>query len=132
MASRIKSKTIHLVGYSGGGAVVAMLAAKRKDIASIRTVAGYMDHVALNRDVKVSQLIGSLDPIKAAPRLKSVPQIHYTGRQDKRIPSWVLKNFSNAVGASNCITIRKVNAKHEEGWEEIWERAWSKIPACNY
>jgi hypothetical protein len=120
------------VGYSGGGAVVAMLAAKRKDIASIRTVAGYMDHVALNRDVKVSQLIGSLDPIKAAPRLKTVPQIHYSGKKDKRIPGWVLKNFRNAVGTSNCITLRRVNATHEEGWEEIWERAWPKIPTCRY
>jgi hypothetical protein len=130
MASRIQSNNIHLVGYSGGGAVVAMVAAKRKDIASIRTVAGYLDHVALNRDAKVSQLIGSLDPIKAAPRLKKIPQIHYSGKKDKRIPSWVLKNFSNAVGASNCITLRKVNATHEEGWEEIWERAWSKMPTC--
>ena len=131
VASRFKTKNIHLIGYSGGGAVVAMLAARRKDISSIRTVAGYMDHVALNRKVKVSPLIGSLDPIRAAPRLKTTPQIHYSGKQDKRVPSWVLHNFSKAVGDSNCVTIRKVNATHEEGWEKIWEKVWSKIPTCN-
>jgi hypothetical protein len=131
MASRSEAKKIHLIGYSGGGAVVAMLAARRKKIASIRTVAGYMDHVALNRKAKVSPLIGSLDPIRAAPRLKSTPQIHYSGRQDKRVPSWVLHNFSKAVGDSNCVTIRKVNATHEEGWEKIWANVWSKIPTCN-
>ena len=130
MASSSKIKDVHLVGYSGGGAVVAMVAAKRSDIASIRTVAGYMDHVALNSKAGVSPLTGSLDPIRAAPRLKSVPQIHYSGKGDKRVPSWVLKNFRKAVGSSDCISLRQVNATHEEGWEKIWTRVWSKMPAC--
>jgi hypothetical protein len=130
MVSRSKSKGIHLVGYSGGGAVVAMIAAKRKDINSIRTVAGYMDHVSLNREANVSQLVGSLDPIKAAHRLKSVPQIHYSGRKDKRVPGWVLINFSKAVGSRECITLRKVNATHDKGWEDIWKKIWNKKPTC--
>ena len=131
MIKRSRVKKIHLIGYSGGGAVVAMLAARRKDIASIRTIAGYMDHVALNRKIDVSPLIGSLDPIRAAPRLKNIPQIHYSGRQDKRVPGWVLKNFRKAVGPSKCVKLQKVNASHEEGWERIWERVWSKIPTCS-
>ena len=130
MASSAKSKDIHLVGYSGGGAVVAMIAAKRSDIASLRTVAGYMDHVALNSKAGVSPLTGSLDPIKAAHRLKLVPQIHYSGKGDTRVPGWVLKNFRKAVGSSDCIKLRQVKATHEEGWEEIWKRVWSKIPTC--
>ena len=130
MVSRVKSKRIHLIGYSGGGAIAAMVAARRKDVASIRTLAGYMDHVALNHKANVSQLIGSLDPIKAAPRLKKTPQIHYSGKQDKRVPAWVLKNFIKAVGPSNCISLRKVNATHEEGWEEVWAKIWSRIPTC--
>jgi hypothetical protein len=131
MVKRSKAKEINLIGYSGGGAVVAMIAAKRKDISSLRTIAGYMDHVSLNHKVKVSPLIGSLDPIRAAPRLKTTPQIHYSGKQDKRVPTWVLKNFIRAVGPSKCIVLLEVNAKHEEGWEEIWERVWSKIPTCH-
>ena len=109
---------------------MAMLAARRKDISSIRTVAGYMDHVALNREKRVSQLTGSLDPIKAAPRLKKIPQIHYSGRKDKRVPGWVLKNFSKAIGSRECITLRKVNASHDKGWEKIWKKVWAKKPTC--
>jgi hypothetical protein len=130
IASRSKATSIHLIGYSGGGAIVAMVAARRDDIASIRTVAGYMDHVALNRKANVSPLIGSLDPIRAAPRLKKIPQIHYSGKNDKRIPGWILKNFRKAVGDSKCVTLRQVNASHEEGWEEIWGKIWSKVPTC--
>jgi hypothetical protein len=130
MSNKAKSKNVHLIGYSGGGAVVAMIAAKRRDVSSIRTVAGYMDHVTLNQRTIVSPLIGSLDPIKAAPRLKNTPQIHYSGKEDKRVPGWVLKNFRKAVGSRNCITLRQVEATHEEGWEEIWGSVWSKIPEC--
>jgi hypothetical protein len=130
MASKAGSEEIHLVGYSGGGAVAAIAAAFRKDVVSLRTVAGYMDHVTLNREVGVSTLTGSFDPMLYAPRIKSIPQIHYTGRQDTRIPGWVAQNFQKAVGNKRCSSVRKVNATHEKGWEELWKRAWSKIPAC--
>ena len=130
IALSVKATNIHLIGYSGGGAVVAMVAARRNDISSIRTVAGYMDHIALNRKINVSPLIGSLDPIRAAPKLKKIPQIHYSGRKDERVPGWVLKNFLKAVGETKCIILRRVNATHEEGWVEVWKKFWTKIPTC--
>ena len=121
---------IHLVGYSGGGAVAALVASRRKDVASLRTLAGYMDHVSLNSQVGVSPLKGSLDPIKAAPNLKWIPQMHYSGKQDKVIPKWVAKNFIRAVGNKNCTFIRLDNATHAKGWEKVWRNVWSEIPAC--
>jgi hypothetical protein len=131
LASKSGAKSIHLVGYSGGGAVAALAASRRKDIASLRTVAGYMDHVSLNREIGVSPLIGSLDPIRAAPYLKFIPQIHYTGKQDERIPGWVAQKFIKAVGNNSCTSIQTVNASHGNGWEKIWSRVGSKIPSCH-
>jgi pimeloyl-ACP methyl ester carboxylesterase len=119
-----------LVGYSGGGAVAALVAARRNDVSSLRTLAGYMDHVSLNREVGVTPLKGSLDPIKAAPRLRLIPQIHFSGKKDKVIPKWVAKRFSRAVGNKNCTFVRLVNATHEKGWERVWQNIGSKIPAC--
>jgi len=130
MVSRAGVDRIHLVGYSGGGAVAALVAARRIDVASLRTLAGYMDHVLLNRKVGVSPLKGSLDPIKQAPNLKRIPQIHYSGKKDKVIPKWVAKNFARAVGNKNCTFVRLVNATHFKGWEKVWGKGWSKIPAC--
>jgi hypothetical protein len=131
LASKARADSIHLVGYSGGGAVAALAAARRKDIASLRTVAGYMDHISLNRETGVSPLKGSLDPIRAAPYLKSIPQIHYTGNQDERIPGWVAQNFRKAVGNNACTSVQKVKATHEKGWEKVWGRVGSKIPTCH-
>ena len=121
---------IHLVGYSGGGAVAALVAASRRDVLSLRTIAGYMDHVSLNKRVGVSPLKGSLDPIKVAHKLKSIPQIHYSGKKDKVIPNWVAKKFSHYVGNNNCTFTRLTNATHTKGWEKVWRKVWSKIPAC--
>jgi len=130
LASKAGADRIHLVGYSGGGAVAALAASRRKDIASLRTVAGYMDHVSLNKKAGVSPLKGSLDPIRAAPYLKLIPQTHYTGNQDERIPGWVAQNFRKAVGNNACASTRKVNATHEKGWERVWKKVWSDIPTC--
>ena len=121
---------IHLVGYSGGGAVAALVASRRKDVASLRTLAGYVDHVSLNRWVGVSPLKGSLDPMKVAPNLKWIPQTHYSGKKDKVIPKWVPQNFIGAVGNKSCTFIRLINATHTKGWEKAWKNMWSKIPAC--
>jgi hypothetical protein len=131
LVSKSKAEAIHLVGYSGGGAVAALAAFRRNDIASLRTVAGYMDHVSLNRKAGVSPLKGSLDPIRAAPYLKSIPQIHYTGNQDERIPGWVAHKFRKAVRNNGCTSVQIVDATHENGWEKVWGRVWSKIPICH-
>ena len=56
MVLKARVERIHLVGYSGGGAVAALVAASRKDVSSLRTLAGYMDHVSLNKEVGVSPL----------------------------------------------------------------------------
>ena len=130
MVPKGKVDGIHLVGYSGGGAVAALVAASRRDVLSLRTLAGYMDHVILNRKKDVSPLKGSLDPIKAAPRLKSVPQIHYSGIKDKVIPKWVAKKFAHAVGNKNCASVRLINATHARGWEKAWKKVWFNVPVC--
>ncbi|MCK4507345.1 MAG: hypothetical protein KAU27_02315, partial [Desulfuromonadales bacterium] len=38
------SKSLRLIGYSGGGAVAALVAAKRDDVVQLITVAGNLDH----------------------------------------------------------------------------------------
>ena len=110
--------------------MAALVASRRKDVASLRTLAGYMDHVSLNSEVGVSPLKGSLDPIKVAPNLKWTPQIHYSGKKDKVIPKWVPNNFIRAVDNKNCAFIRLANATHAKGWEQVWKNVWTKIPAC--
>ncbi len=121
----------HLVGFSGGGAIAALIAAGRNDIASLRTIAGNLDHVALSRDKNVSLLSRSLNPIDIAPRINHIPQIHFSGAEDKVIPPWVARAFANKAGNPACVHAKRIeNASHLDGWEKLWPRLQTIRPNC--
>jgi hypothetical protein len=131
LAERIPNVSFHLVGYSGGGAVAVLLGARRTDITSIRTVAGYLDHVALNKLVNVAPLEGSLDPMQIAASLKGVAQVHYSGADDPVIPAWVGKNFADKVGDPMCAKWEVIDhVGHGSGWKQFWRGSGYVIPQC--
>jgi len=123
--------SFHLVGFSGGAAIAAILAANRDDVLSLRTVGGNLDHVSLNRKSKVSPLSGSLNPIAYAKRLTHIPQIHYSSSGDEIIPAWVAQSFVAALENRQCARVELVSdiAKHQD-WPSSWKRFVDRIPAC--
>ena len=128
---RIGAVAVHLVGYSGGGAVAALVAARRKDVASLRTLAGNLDHEALNRHFGVSPLTGSLNPADYAAALSRVPQHHFIGREDQVIPAFVAGSFARKAGDTRCIRISAIDGvSHEYGWPERWRKLLSLPVAC--
>lgn len=114
------ARGLHLVGYSGGGAVVALIAAQRTDILSLRTIAGNLDTEALNLFHEVSPTPESLNPIIIAPRLKGIPQEHWVGENDEVVPPFIAARFVDAMGhpASTRIVVAP-NASHETGWSTL-------------
>lgn len=131
MKARAGASRIHLVGFSGGGAVVALLAARRSDVASLRTVAGYLDHVALNEAIGVSPLSGSLDPMQIAADLRHIPQLHLSGAEDTVIPPWVAENFVAAQGEGACArTLTQDGARHNSGWVDAWPSLIEQALRC--
>ncbi len=120
LKEKASASKLHLVGYSGGAAVAALLAERRDDILSLRTVAGNLDHEALNNYHHVSPLRNSLNPIDEATRLKNLPQIHFTGTKDKIVPGFIASNFVKAQGSDRCTRIVRVQAGHGKGWAQKW------------
>ena len=55
LIKKYQAGKIELVGYSGGGAVALLLAVRRHDIVSVRTVAGNLNPEAVNQYHKVSE-----------------------------------------------------------------------------
>jgi hypothetical protein len=120
-ADRAQSDAVDLTGYSGGAAVALLLAERRSDIASLRTVAGNLDPETVNAYHGVPSLDGSLDPLEAAGAVAAVPQIHFLGIEDDIIPFAAAESFSKAMGPSPCFRLHSVHgASHSEGWEEKW------------
>jgi pimeloyl-ACP methyl ester carboxylesterase len=93
-----RSRKIDLVGYSGGAAIAVLVAARRGDFTSLRTVAGNLDTEAVNRHHGVSPLAGSLNPIDEAGRLGRLPQRHFAGAKDTVIPPFVARSFLKQAG----------------------------------
>lgn len=111
---------LNIIGYSGGGAIATILASRRKDILSLKTVAGNLNHVAVNNFHDVTQLNDSLNAYDYAELVKNIPQVHFIGSEDKIIPSFVARDFKDK-SQGGCIRIYVVDgANHHKGWEKNW------------
>jgi len=110
------SKGVHLVGYSGGGAVAALLAVRRHDALSLRTVAGTLDSQKATQLHDATPLSDSLNPADVAASLKNVPQEHFIGMEDDIISRPVARSFAEHMGPSLCLTLTPVpSATHDDG-----------------
>jgi len=117
------AKQLRLVGFSGGGAVAVLLAARRSDVVGVVTVAGNLDHDWVNRHHGVTLLSGSLNPLVVAGQIRKVPQIHFVGGKDEVVPDEVVTRFIAMGKADLCahkILVR--NVAHIKGWVEQWGR----------
>ncbi|NVZ20771.1 alpha/beta hydrolase [Pseudomonas costantinii] len=122
-ASQVPGQRIHLVGYSGGGALAVLIAARRHDVASLRTVAGNLDHVEVNRLHHVSAMPESLNAIDVARQVASIPQLHFSGGDDRVVPPVISQRFVSAT-TSPCAHSQIVPGMSHEG---DWARRWPQL-----
>ena len=121
---RSGSTRVVLVGYSGGGALAALLAERRDDVARLVTVAADLDLGAWVRLHDVDPLSGSLDPADEAPRIATLPQVHFVGAADRVVPESIVAGFLARLppGApARLVTM--------PGFDHAccWARAWPEL-----
>lgn len=134
-AKRFERSRIHLIGYSGGAAIAALITVRRNDVLSLRTVAGNLDHVAVNQYHNVNQLTDSLNPADYVYQLSVIPQHHFVGTKDSVIPEYIVKHFAmqqiEEKGAERCVQVSSVNgATHVSGWSEHWKELLEEPVVC--
>ena len=129
---KVGAGKLEIIGFSGGGAVAVLVAARRSDVSGIRTVAGNLDHKVWTQHHKVDPLRGSLNAADVAEKVAHFPQVHYVGSQDENMGRYVAENFRTKAGRDNCIKIQTVSgANHSKGWEQAWPDLISvAIPDC--
>ncbi|HEY4319252.1 MAG TPA: alpha/beta hydrolase [Herbaspirillum sp.] len=95
------TKRVALAGYSGGGVMAALIAARRTDVAALLTVGAPLDHAAWTAYHRVTPLNGSLSVVAIRQRLFDLPQVHIAGADDKIVPPMLMRDFLRAypVGA---------------------------------
>ena len=115
------AKNVELVGYSGGGAIVVLLAARRNDVTSLRTIAGNLDPKALCDYHKVSSLDGSMDPLDVAEKVANIPQRHFVSSGDSVVPASIAESFAGKTGDQKHESITMVpGTTHTAGWQKAW------------
>lgn len=119
--ARFGARHLVLVGYSGGGAVAALLAARRQDVTRLVTVAGNLDHRAWTRQLRLSPLTGSLNPADFAEALSRVPQIHFVGGKDKILGEYVAQSYADQFNVEQRSAIVVMpEFTHHCCWVEQW------------
>ncbi len=115
------ARELEVVGFSGGGVVAALVAARRHDVANLRTVAANLDTAAWTARQQLSPLTGSLNPADFAVQLQNIPQMHFVGEDDSVVDTAIVRAFQARFPRVDCVHATIVPAvRHVEGWLEIW------------
>jgi len=96
-----ESTNIRLHGYSGGGVVAALLAARRADVVELITYAAPLDIKAWTALHGLSPLRYSLNPADEMDVLRAIPQTHYVGGKDTEVPPALMFDFVKRLKAGN-------------------------------
>ena len=117
----LKADRLHLIGYSGGGALSVLLASKRRDVMSLMTVAGNLDHKKWTHHHQVTELYDSLNPVDVAESVQDLPQCHFVGSEDKIVPPFVVRSFVNRMGNPFGTRLLEIsNFNHKDRWVQAW------------
>jgi hypothetical protein len=127
---RTPGQPVHLIGYSGGGALAVLVAAQRHDVASLRTVAGNLDVEYVNQLHHVSPMPESENPLDFAAQVARIPQVHFSGGDDSVVPVGVAKRFVEATGPRCAQQRTQPGLSHEGHWEAVWPALLGIRPHC--
>ncbi|HEP8970339.1 TPA: alpha/beta hydrolase [Pseudomonas aeruginosa] len=128
----VGANEVDLVGYSGGGTLALLVAAKRSDVTSVQTLAGNVAPLAWAKMQGLTGLQDALDPAGFANALRDIPQRHLVGTRDKVIPATLARQFASSLGPSACAQLVAVDATHEEGWQAAWSKYRALPIGCHY
>lgn len=115
------ARHIVLIGYSGGGTVAALIAARRADVVRLATVAANLDHAEWTRLKNATPLDGSLNPVEEASALGRIPQVHFVGGDDRIVPKSIAEAYRRQFRDPSRIRIVDVPAAdHDCCWTTLW------------
>lgn len=125
LKARFNATRLNLVGYSGGGTVAALLAARRGDVDRLITLAGNLDHRGWTSRHNITPLAGSLNPPDYIDELKRVRQWHFVGSDDQVVPVDLTRSFARRFPAGNTpAVIVMPGFDHHCCWVERWSGLW--------
>jgi len=110
------------VGYSGGGALAVLLAARVPETVGVITMAANLDIDAWAEHQRSARLTGSLNPARQPPLPASVYQRHYAGGRDREVPVEVTRR---GVPPSSLVVMADYD--HRCCWTVLWPAVLTEL-----
>jgi pimeloyl-ACP methyl ester carboxylesterase len=106
-------------GYSGGGTLAVLVAARLPQSVAVITVAANLDIDAWTDAHGDQRLVGSLNAARQPPLADRIVQIHYAGGRDRLVPVDIVRR---GVSGSGRLVV-------EPAFDHVccWEAAWPRI-----
>jgi pimeloyl-ACP methyl ester carboxylesterase len=118
LLAELPARQVVLIGFSGGGTLAMLLAARLRETVAVVTLGGNLDVAGWTRHHGYSPLVGSLDPASQPPLPKRIRQWHWVGARDRVVPPQLVVA---AVSRQPQAAIEVLpNADHQCCWEELW------------
>ncbi len=114
-----------LIGYSGGGTLAVLMAARLENISSVVTLAANLDMAGWSLHHGYQPLQNSLDPIKQPPLPEHIKQFHFAGLDDENVPSKSIERYSDQQSNANYIPLADYD--HACCWQEDWVEKIKRI-----
>jgi dienelactone hydrolase len=86
-------KKIVLIGYSGGGTIAVLMAAKLKQVSAVVTLSANLDVNGWRAYHRYSALTDSLNPVEQKSLSSQIKQLHLAGGKDDNVPAFVIQNY---------------------------------------
>ncbi|RPH79249.1 MAG: alpha/beta hydrolase [Candidatus Rokuibacteriota bacterium] len=109
------------LGYSGGGTLAVLLAARLPETVGVITVAANLDIEAWADHQRSSRLVGSLNPARQPPLPPRVYQRHYAGGRDRTVPVEVTRR---GAGAELVVV---TDHDHHCCWTRLWPAVLAEL-----
>lgn len=128
LQSSYAAQRITLIGYSGGAAVAALVAARRKDVDQLVSVAGNLDPHGWVQSKGLAALHASLSPVEHITPLANIRQWHYTGGRDTVLPPALIQGFAQRFPATRQPTVVVLpEFDHYCCWAQQWPALWTAM-----
>jgi pimeloyl-ACP methyl ester carboxylesterase len=117
LQSRYGFAHVTLIGYSGGGALAMLVAARLPCVVRVITLAGNLDIAAWAELHRYSPLTASLNPVTQPALEPRIAQHHYVGSADQVVPPALARAAQVALHAPLEVV---PGVGHVHGWTESW------------
>jgi len=127
----LQSKSVELVGYSGGGSAAALVAARRGDVGRLITIAANLDTDLWTRSLGVSPMKLSRNPATIAAAIRHIPQLHLAGSDDEIVAPSIGLSFLKSANLSAAAHFKIIDGySHTCCWHEDWRRRIGRMRAA--